>query len=50
MTVLDFIERGYNPRRRHSALGYRSPPDYEHDVQPAFDRIVSRTQKILDQQ
>jgi putative transposase len=24
--VFDFIERFYNPRRRHSTLGYMSPP------------------------
>jgi putative transposase len=23
MAVFDFIEGGYNPRRRHSALGYK---------------------------
>jgi putative transposase len=25
MAVFDFIEGWYNPRRRHSALGYKSP-------------------------
>ena len=30
--VIDFIENFYNPRRRHSALGYRSPIDYEHET------------------
>jgi putative transposase len=29
MAVFDFIEGWYNPRRRHSALDYRSPIDYE---------------------
>ena len=28
-SVLDYIEGFYNPRRRHSALGYLSPDDYE---------------------
>ena len=27
--VLDYIEGWYNPRRRHSALGYESPLRYE---------------------
>jgi hypothetical protein len=28
-TVFAFIEGWYNPRRRHSSIGYRSPLDYE---------------------
>ncbi len=31
MAVFDFIEGWYNPHRRHSALDYRSPIDYETD-------------------
>lgn len=27
--VFDYIERFYNPRRRHSTLGYLSPNDFE---------------------
>ena len=27
--VFDYIEGFYNPRRRHSALGYLSPAEYE---------------------
>jgi putative transposase len=27
--IFDFIEGFYNPRRRHSTLGYLSPADYE---------------------
>ena len=29
LEIFDFIEGFYNPRRRHSTLGYRSPADYE---------------------
>jgi len=29
MACFSFIEGWYNPVRRHSALGYRSPVDYE---------------------
>jgi putative transposase len=29
MAIFDFIEGWYNPHRRHSALGYYSPIDYE---------------------
>jgi putative transposase len=27
--IFEFIEMWYNPRRRHSSLGYRSPAEYE---------------------
>jgi putative transposase len=27
--VFDYIERFYNPRRRHSVLGYLSPVQFE---------------------
>src|SRR5438045_8888913 len=29
LAVFDYIECFYNPRRRHSALGYLSPAEYE---------------------
>jgi putative transposase len=31
MAVFDFIEGWYNPHRRHSALGYQSPSEFEND-------------------
>jgi hypothetical protein len=34
MAVFDFIEGWYNPRRRHSALDYLSPLDYERAYAP----------------
>ena len=33
--VFDFIEAWYNPHRRHSALGYLSPINYERRAQEA---------------
>ena len=33
--VFDYIEGFYNPHRRHSAIGYHSPLDYERSPQPA---------------
>jgi putative transposase len=39
LAVFDYIETFYNPRRRHSALGYLSPDEYEQErikpLQPA---------------
>ncbi|MFM9848870.1 MAG: IS3 family transposase, partial [Hyphomicrobiaceae bacterium] len=31
----DYIERFYNPRRRHSTLGYVSPVAYEQQMRLA---------------
>jgi len=33
MAVFEFIEGFYNPRRRHSSLGYLSPTNYERRMQ-----------------
>ena len=33
--VFDYIERFYNPRRRHSTLGYVSPAEFEQQAQSA---------------
>ena len=32
--IFDYIEAFYNPHRRHSAIGYHSPIDYERRPQP----------------
>jgi putative transposase len=36
MAVCDFIEVSYNPRRRHAALGYVSPAEYERRHHPGL--------------
>ena len=33
--VFDYIEGFYNPHRRHSAIGYHSPNNYERSTQTA---------------
>src|SRR5215218_7354240 len=33
LAVFSYIETFYNPRRRHSALGYHSPIEYENMTQ-----------------
>ena len=33
--VFDYVERFYNPYRRHSTLGYLSPADYEKTADSA---------------
>jgi putative transposase len=30
--VFDYIERFYNPTRRHSTIGYQSPIDFEREA------------------
>jgi putative transposase len=35
MAVFDFIEGWYNPHRRHSSLGQKSPLNYERSAQSA---------------
>jgi len=34
LSVFDFLEGFYNPRRRHSSIGNLSPVNYERSVQP----------------
>ena len=35
LMIFDYIETFYNPRRRHSSLGYRSPLDFEKEMFPS---------------
>jgi putative transposase len=37
--VFDYIERFYNPRRRHSALGYLSPMEFEQQVELVYGGV-----------
>jgi putative transposase len=39
--VEEFIERYYNPRRLHSALGYRSPGKFEQEKAEAGSDVAS---------
>jgi hypothetical protein len=38
--VFDYVERLYNPRRRHSTLGYLSPVEYENAMGSAQDGVT----------
>jgi putative transposase len=41
MAVFEWIEGWYNPHRRHSSLGYRSPVNYERAYQRSNDSAQS---------
>ena len=45
MVIFEFIEGWYNPRRRHSAVGYFSPIDYE--TPPPSGRFTSLSRNQL---
>jgi transposase InsO family protein len=47
-TVFDYIEGWYNPRRRHSALGYESPLCYErlHAAEPLRTRAPEKARAV----
>jgi len=46
--VFAFIEGFYNPRRRHSSIGYLSPIDYEHRHHAAtVDRDTHQPAAVL---
>lgn len=39
MAVFTFIEGWYNPSRRHSALGYKSPIEFERIAKEALTSV-----------
>jgi hypothetical protein len=50
LALFSYIEGWYNPRRRHSALGYRSPADYEqsseHDLTTVGVGVACATRPV----
>jgi putative transposase len=40
--LFDYIEVFYNQQRRHSALGYESPAQYERSARMTFNPLASR--------
>jgi len=39
MAIFQFIEGRYNPGRRHSALGYMSPINYERSANGRLESV-----------
>lgn len=48
--VFEFIEGWYNPRRRHSGIGYLAPMEYERRSWPrAEEQLINRNLTVLDE-
>ena len=43
MAIFEFIEAWYNPKRRHSSLGYKSPVDFENQYLEKNQKTKSLT-------
>ena len=41
MAVFEFIEGWYTPRRRHSAIGYLPPADYERSTPTPWPKSLN---------
>ena len=46
MAVFTWIEGWYNPRRRHSGLGYLSPLNFERSHETLFDVVENAYQHV----
>ena len=46
MAVFTWIEGWYNPRRRHSGLGYLSPLNFERSQEALFDVVENARQHV----
>ena len=46
-SIFEFIEAWYNPRRRHSALGYRSPLQFELAADPICGETCGKPADML---
>lgn len=44
--MFDYIERFYNPKRRHSTLGYISPVDFEKQAGRPQNRQQLRSRRV----
>ena len=45
--VFDYIERFYNPRRRHSTLGYLSPMEFEKQARVSLGSCPLNRQQLM---